>query len=146
MNLSAYKKVGPFNEDLFIDYVDFEYCLRLRKKGFKVLQLGVAKIYHQLGQLEKRNFIFKTIYVTHHSSIRYYYRTRNRLFVTKKFILSFPLFVLKDFFIFINELVKIVLFEKNKMSKLKILTYGVSDFLLGRYGKFEDIHSEYSIQ
>ena len=32
--LSAFRQIGPFREELFIDFVDFEYCLRARSKGF----------------------------------------------------------------------------------------------------------------
>ncbi len=137
LNLSVYEKSGPFKDDLFIDYVDFEYCLKIKKKGFKIIQISKAKIYHQLGKLEKRNFIFKTIYVTHHSPERYYYRTRNRLYVAKKFILYFPAFVFKDILIFVNELLKILFFEKKKSLKIKMVLDGIMDFIKGKYGKFE---------
>jgi rhamnosyltransferase len=145
LNLNASQKSGPFDEKLFIDYVDFEYCLRLRKKRFKILQLGKTKIYHQLGKLEKRDFFFKTIYVTHHLPARYYYRTRNRFYVAKKYFSSFPLFVLKDFFVFLNELLKIIFFEEKKSLKIKLILYGFYDFLLSKYGRFENIHSSFLV-
>lgn len=140
LNLNAFEKVGPYLEDLFIDYLDFEYCLRLRKNGYKIIQLSSCNIRHQLGNLERRYFLFKPIFVTHHSPIRYYYRTRNRLYVAKNYITSFPLFVLKDIFIFINELIKIAFFEDEKTAKFKMVVFGVIDFLKKRYGKFESIY------
>lgn len=143
VNLRVYDKAGPFDEKLFIDYVDFEYCLRLRKMGFSIIQIGKANIYHQLGNLEKRKFLFKKIYVTNHSPIRYYYRTRNRLYVATKYFSSFPLFVLKDFFVFLNELLKIIFFEEKKSLKIKLILYGFYDFLLSKYGRFENIHSSF---
>jgi rhamnosyltransferase len=133
VNLKVYDKAGPFDEKLFIDYVDFEYCLRLRKMGFSIIQIGKANIYHQLGNLEKRKFIFKKIYVTDHSPIRYYYRTRNRLYVAKKYFKTFPAFILKDFVVFLNELLKILLYETHKLFKIKSIVQGVMDFLNGRY-------------
>lgn len=133
VNLRVYDKAGSFDEKLFIDYVDFEYCLRLRKMGFSIVQIGKANIYHQLGKLEKRKFIFKKIYVTNHSPIRYYYRTRNRLYVAKKYINTFPAFILKDFGVFLNELLKILLYETHKLFKIKSIAQGVMDFLKGRY-------------
>lgn len=141
LNLRIFEKVGPFFEKLFIDYVDFEYCLRIRRFGFKIIQIKDAKIYHQLGNLEKHSFLFKTIYVTHHSPLRYYYRTRNRMYVGSKYLFSFPKFVMKDFFVFFNELVKIICFEKEKMKKIKMILLGLIDFISNRYGKFESIHS-----
>lgn len=135
VNLNASEKVGQFDEKLFIDYVDFEYCLRLRKMGLSIVQLGRAKIYHQLGNLEKRKFIFVPIFVTHHSPERYYYRTRNRLYIAKKYIHTFPAFIFKDFLVFLNEFLKILLYEKQKMTKIKSILLGATDFLKGRYKK-----------
>ncbi|MCL4546863.1 MAG: glycosyltransferase [Deltaproteobacteria bacterium] len=36
LNLEVYKKIGPFEEKYFIDSVDHEYCLRLRKNAFLI--------------------------------------------------------------------------------------------------------------
>lgn len=135
VNLNMFDRVGPFEEKLFIDYVDFEYCLRLRKKGFNIVQLGNAKIFHQLGKLEKRKIIFFNIFVTHHSPERYYYRTRNRLYVAKKYINIFPGFILKDFFVFLNELLKILVYEKQKLAKFHSILLGLLDFLKDSYNK-----------
>ena len=35
LNLAAYLAAGGFKEELFIDHVDHEYCLRLNSRGFK---------------------------------------------------------------------------------------------------------------
>ena len=135
LSLKVYKIVGPFNDKLFIDYVDFEYCLRIRKAGFKILRLKEALIYHKLGDLKRKIFLFKKIFVTNHPPVRYYYRTRNRFYVYKKYFLTFPLFVIKDLIIFINELIKIIFFESNRGEKLHMIKKGLFDFILGRYGK-----------
>lgn len=139
LNIKAYIKAGPFKEELFIDYVDFEYCLRLRKIGFKIIQIAAAKIYHQLGVLQKRKLI-KSIFVTNHSPERYYYRTRNRSYVNKRYFISFPLFTLKDFLIFMNEIIKLLFYENKKLMKLKMIYWGWSDFLFCKYGKIKHNH------
>jgi|WetSurMetagenome_2_1015567.scaffolds.fasta_scaffold38630_3 rhamnosyltransferase len=136
LNLQAFKNVGQFNSNLFIDYVDFEYCLRLRKNGFKLFLVPGAKIYHQLGDLKSKKIFFKQIYITNHSPIRYYYRTRNRFYVAKEYFFSFPLFVLKDILVFLNEFIKIILFESEKTLKIKMIIWGLRDFLINRYGKY----------
>ena len=38
LNLNLFKKNGLFREDFFIDGVDYEYCLRAKKNGFKILK------------------------------------------------------------------------------------------------------------
>ncbi len=138
ISLKIYKIVGPFINKLFIDYVDFEYCLRLRREGFRIAQMKEALIYHRLGNLEKKIFLFKWIFITNHSPARYYYRTRNRFYVYRQYFLTFPLFVLKDLIIFINELLKILFFESNRKKKFNMIRKGFLDFMLGNYGKLSE--------
>jgi len=38
LNLGIYRLGSGFEEKLFIDYVDHEYCLRLRKNKFRIIQ------------------------------------------------------------------------------------------------------------
>jgi rhamnosyltransferase len=140
LNLRIFEKVGLFKEDLFIDYVDFEYCLRLRKKKYRIIQLNSAKIFHQLGYLERRKIIFWKFFITNHSPLRYYYRTRNRLYVDSKYLMVYPSFVIKDIFIFFNELIKVIFYEKNGITKIRMILLGLKDFIKKRYGKFENIY------
>ncbi|MCZ6704013.1 MAG: glycosyltransferase, partial [Ignavibacteria bacterium] len=46
LNLRAYIEVGPFMEELFIDYVDFEYCFRLQRNNYSIYINNDAIIYH----------------------------------------------------------------------------------------------------
>ena len=45
-----YKNVGMYDEKLFIDLVDHDYCLSLNKKGFKIIQVNNATLIHNLGE------------------------------------------------------------------------------------------------
>lgn len=136
LNLRAYEKVGPFLDELFIDYVDFEYCLRLRRNGFMLYQVGGAVLHHTLGDLVPHRVLFRKIGATHHSSLRIYYRTRNRLYVAKKYFTRFPGFVVSDFIIFGNELIKILLFETERTQKMKMVLRGVFDFIINTSGEY----------
>jgi rhamnosyltransferase len=137
LSLEAYKKAGPFMDELFIDYVDFEYCLRLRKKGFAIIKVHNANIYHNLGSIQERNFLFRKISITNHSPLRLFYRTRNRFYVYKSYIKDFPVFVLKDLIVFLNELIKILVYENNKIEKYKWILKGFIYFLKNKMGKYE---------
>lgn len=53
LNLQAYKVCGGFEEKLFIDFVDNEYCLRLQKKGYRVMQCLDALLDHPLGDIKR---------------------------------------------------------------------------------------------
>ena len=54
INLKIYSEVGPFMEDLFLDYVDIEYYCRLQAAGYKIVQINRALIQHNWGNI---NFI-----------------------------------------------------------------------------------------
>ena len=72
-NVEVWKRLQGFDEWLFIDYVDFEYCIRVRKQNYKILKCNSVLMQHSLGNLEIKNFLGKKIYVTNHSPLRRYY-------------------------------------------------------------------------
>jgi rhamnosyltransferase len=135
LNLNAYQATGSFMDELFIDYVDFEYCLHLHLNGFKIIQLNEAIIEHTPGNQIKRRFLFWQVGVSNHSPMRVYYRIRNRFFVIKKYYPHFPLWSIKEMIITGNELLKIICFENNKREKFKMAFMGIRDFLAHRLGK-----------
>ena len=134
LNLEAYNRVGPFLEKLFIDYVDFEYCLRLRLNGFKVIQLNSVTLYQELGKMVTKRLLFMKIGVTNHSPQRIYYRVRNRLFVSSKYFIHFPIWSIKQIAYLWIEFGKVILFEDNKIPKCKMMLKGVIHFLSDNYG------------
>lgn len=130
LNLQAYSDAGPFLEKLFIDYVDCEYCLRLRRAGYRVFVVNRARLLHSLGKIEPRRFLGLTFHPTNHSPERKYYAARNRLYV----MAAYPAFAIQDLWAWFKELVKIFLFEEGKAVKLGYMGKGVLDFLKGRHG------------
>lgn len=136
LNLTAYKQVGPFMDALFIDYVDFEYCLRLHKHEFKIIQINRAILNHQLGEIKARRFIFRRVAVYNYPAVRVYYKFRNRLFVLKKYFFVRPVWTFRELISLINELIKIISFEKNKYIKCKMAFTGMKDFFINRFGKY----------
>jgi rhamnosyltransferase len=137
IKLSAYKEIGKFLEKLFIDYVDNEFCLRMQLNGYKVLQLNSVFVYHKLGDMESRYFLFWKVYPTNHSALRWYYRTRNRLYVYKNYKNQFPNYVKYDKKVFLNFCFKILLYEKEKLKKIKMTILGYRDYKKDKFGKFE---------
>ena len=52
VNLSIFKKVGGYDERLFVDWVDLDYCHNLRLHGYHILRAGEATLIHELGHKE----------------------------------------------------------------------------------------------
>jgi rhamnosyltransferase len=65
---------GVMDNSLFIDYVDFEWCARVRKRGFSVVVVPSAVMLHSIGQKTVRTAGF---HVFVHPPERCYYRVRN---------------------------------------------------------------------
>lgn len=89
LNLKLYHEIGGFDENLFIDGVDIEYCYSALSKGFKNIKFGRVFFNHTLGIRTKRGSVFTLYlfkkYVAVHSSLRVYYMQRNMLYIKNKY-------------------------------------------------------------
>lgn len=135
-NRSAFKDAGLFDEAFFIDYVDFEFCLRLRKRGFRLIEAREAPIYHRVGTPTRHKLLGITCTVFNHSPLRRYYAARNRLRVYRRYALSDPRWIGHDIWSWFKEIVKLVLFESNRWEKLAFAARGVWDAIRGRGGAY----------
>lgn len=136
LNLQVYQNCGSFLEQLFIDAVDHEYCLRLNSKGYRVIRLPSATLLHNLGNLQMENILGIETTVTHHNYIRRYYITRNRLFVSHLYWDKYPKWYRRQMISFWRDLIKIVFAEQDKLRKLRSVFKAVVDCYNGRFGKY----------
>ena len=68
LNLAAYKSIGQFDEKLFIDLVDTDFCIRARDKKYKLLQFSKPIMRHSLGTVRS---VYKIKHYSH-SPLRIY--------------------------------------------------------------------------
>lgn len=135
LDLSAYEDVGPFMEELFIDQVDNEFCLRLRTAGYSVLEAGAATLHHRVGNVRFHHFPIP-MYSTNHPPVRRYYITRNRFYVGQMYRSSFPRFRRFELRQVAKDVVKILLYETQKGEKLRMMVRGYRDYRKGRLGPY----------
>lgn len=136
INLKAYEKIGGYKDFLFIDSVDFEYCLNLIDHNYKVIQLNKIELKHELGNIKTEKFLWRNITHSNHNHIRRYYITRNSLYVGKKYKDKYPEFYKRVKREIGRDIIKIILLEKDKYKKLKNMIRGYIDFK-------KDIKGEY---
>lgn len=136
VNLKAYEKIGGYKDFLFIDSVDFEYCLNLIDHNYKVIQLNKIELKHELGNIKTEKFLWRNITHSNHNHIRRYYITRNSLYVGKKYKDKYPEFYKRVKREIGRDIIKIILLEKDKYKKLKNMIRGYIDFK-------KDIKGEY---
>ena len=137
-NLAVYKKIGPFRDDFFIDYVDVEYCLRAREKGYKTIVACNAYLHHSLGNQQKHKFFGRDFYPTFHSTTRWYYISRNRIRMLKQYSIRFPHWFLFELMVSINSILRMLLFENQRATKIKAILLGTLDGFLERMGIMPD--------
>ena len=63
MKSETYQELGPFEDQLFIDYVDTEYALRMRAAGYRIVESNVV-LNHSLGKMTPHVFAGRHIFVT----------------------------------------------------------------------------------
>ena len=121
-DVNVWKEVGGFDENMFIDYVDYDYCFRVRKNGYKIIQNNSIKLRHNLGNTATRRFLFWRINVGNHSPIRKYYKARNIKYLNRKKEIGF----LKAIKMHYVMLIEVLFYEKDKKKKIKAISLGWS--------------------
>lgn len=137
LRAEVFDKVGFFDDSLFIDLVDTDFCMRLNEKNIKMIKVRDAILYHSLGESQSVKSIFGKFNTSNHSALRRYYMTRNRFYTWEKYkdLNSFTLN--RDKSLFKKEFVKIILGEKDKVNKIKMVFKGYKDYKKGIRGKLK---------
>jgi rhamnosyltransferase len=137
INLKTAYYVELPNTQLFIDAVDWEYCLNLRKHKLKVYLVPSAILNHQYAQSinVKLPFINQILLIHNYSPLRRYYICRNHTYVEMKFSTSpylFRLFLHRINYLLKTSL-KIIFYESDQKNlKLWACFIGTIDGFLGR--------------
>jgi rhamnosyltransferase len=127
-NLEIFDKIGNFNEDLFIYHVDFDYCQRVLKNDYRILQCNNTVLYHEEGYKIPKKFLGIKTFYNNYSSPAIYYITRNTIYMSKTYSPIYLKRIVKDF-------VHILSYDQNRFEKLKYLNKGLYDGIFNKYGK-----------
>ena len=137
LKAEVFEKAGFFDDSLFIDMVDTDYCMRLNELGIKMIRISGAILNHSIGNSKQVKKLFGTFNTSNHSATRRYYMTRNRFYTWNKYknLNSFTLN--RDKKLFKKEFVKIILGEDDKLNKVKMVLKGYKDYKNGVRGKLK---------
>ncbi|MBT1070964.1 glycosyltransferase [Pelotalea chapellei] len=132
---SLFEKIGLFREDYFIDHVDSEFCIRLHRSGHMILINPDVVFEHAIGKRKLKIFLRIKFKPNFHSPLRRYYAVRNGIFMVRHHFKCFPsilwLLILRMGY----EYMGIILFENDKLMKLKALFLGLIDGILPKVGR-----------
>lgn len=127
MKTAVFAQSKRFDEWMFIDMVDFDINFEFQRLGYKVYQINQIGFIHEVGEATEVSFFGKKVYTSNHSPIRKYYRTRNTIYLYKKYGKSdVRVAFLRQCR---DEFIKIFLYEDQKWKKLSAMVRGLIDGL-----------------
>lgn len=122
VNVQAWQDVGGFDDQMFIDSVDFDFCIMLRKRGWKIFKTYKTELLHEVGHSKVIKILGKEYLALNHSPFRYYYIVRNTIYEGRKhgFLFRSILRVMRAFW-------TVIRFEDLKYKKITRMLRGIFD-------------------
>lgn len=135
-NLKAYQSIDGYDENLFIDQVDHDYCVRLRANNYQIVKLNKAVLEHNVADNNvKLKYIHgRKLYVNKFSAMRYYYMFRNGLYCIKKHKDTDRVFY-ADLKRDNKALFETLRFDDKKIRKIKAIILAIVDYCADNMGK-----------
>ena len=137
VNLELFPSIGPFDEALFIDQVDFDYSFRVHLKGFKTIRFQNIYLEHSLGKETEHISLknFKKTKRSLHSPIRIYYMTRNYLYMRSKYAGLFPNEIRHMKNDLLYRLKNNLLYNPDRFRVISYFARGITDYYRKKMGK-----------
>ena len=128
---TAYGAVGPMMEELFIDGIDHEWCLRAWSKGYSVCVSPNVAMLHDMGDASMNYFgRYKPV---HRSPLRHYYVVRNTFYLMRFTYLPLS-WRLSELLKTPRRMAAYVVFSSDRWRTLRLIAHAVRDGIAGRMG------------
>lgn len=121
------KDIDFWNEEVFLDFADWDLCWRFNKKGYCCFQTENVILNHSLGKGIKK---VGKLHITNCAVSREYYQTRDMLYLLKKNYVP-----LKAKVRFILRQIFHICFLNSKRIRMKYARLGYRDFIKGVHGE-----------
>lgn len=137
LNLRAYKAVGPFLDELFVDWVGHEYCFRYVRPGYRIVVANHIRLKHRLGEVKQKRLLgFLPVCWQLHSPTRLYCKSCNSLYVINHHGKLLPaLFVLSVCYELLRDNAKITFVDTCKQTYWRYVRKGLLEACKKRLGK-----------
>jgi GT2 family glycosyltransferase len=120
------EKIGFPRADFFLDFIDFDYCLRARRNGYKIAIVTACRLNHEIGSCRELRFLGWSHFWSEHPPWREYYKSRNITFAawwlhpssrTKRFVIRH----------LVRHAGAVLLFSSNRFACLRKMAEGFCD-------------------
>jgi len=136
INRKAIEKVGYPKKEFFIHHDDVEYCIRLRQVG-RILLIPSSIIVHKEAAKDigvQKTFLGrKSVCIPYEKLWIRYYGNRNIIWLGKKYSTRKVRFYLSIFKNVVRSIIKILIYDDNKMKRIRFVINYCLDGLKGRF-------------
>lgn len=134
LSTEAVEAAGLPRIDFFMDFVDHEYCLRLRRHDFRIAVVRDSVLEHEVGTLTSFNILGVKGTWADHPPWREYYIARNETFTMWHY---YPRLVTKLHVVYrlSRHAFGILFLGRQKLASLRMQGRGFIDGVAGRLGK-----------
>lgn len=137
VDLTAWRRLGGFDELFFIDYVDYDFNQRLMEAGYSILRVNTAALLHEVGRATltwlrvprkdlSGRWHIEQFFAFGHSPTRCYYKARNRVLFTRKHGRKLGL-THEGIWQIPQQIALTLMFERQRFAKLKGFVRGIVD-------------------
>jgi rhamnosyltransferase len=125
VRINPHDAVGGMDSRLFIDYVDYDFCIKLKLRGYQLLALPTC-IKHSVGNVSKHKFLFWVLTTSNHSAPRLFSAGRNLTVLTQRYYKTrFLLPLIGCWLVEFRRLMRIVGLEQQASRKIRAFANGV---------------------
>lgn len=130
--VEAYAAIGPFDEALFIDNIDLDWCFRGRAMGYGFFGVCAARLRHRIGDQVLRLGGLGSVH--RHAPLRQYYIMRNRIALYRRPHAP-AAWILQDLPRLVFKFALFAVFIAPRRENLAMMLRGLHDALRGRMGR-----------
>ena len=121
------KLVDGFREEFFIDYVDLDFCVRLRRQGVRIVQDRNLRLAHSIGDRRAHGFGRLLVQVIHYPAWRHYWIGRNGTILIRENRKALPRWSFLTLLYLVRWVAVTALFEKRRVKCVRAFLRGVAD-------------------
>ena len=133
--VATLRRVGDFDERLFIDGVDDDYSLRCLDAGLAVVIADGIRLGHRLGDTHEVHVAGRAVTLTRSAPFRYYYLTRNRIRLVGRHARRHPGWAVGQVVGVAGHLGLVLALDPERGSRAREAWRGVRDGVRGRTGR-----------
>ena len=117
----------PFDEDMFIDWVDVAFCLDARRAGWSIVIDWRLRLPHEIGACAVHTKFGRTVHYSHYPAWRLYWIGRNVSILHRNHFKSRPRALASTLVFLAERLTNTLLFEPKRRTHVPALLRGFRD-------------------